>query len=226
MKNNYSLYDNESLPILKIETFYSNSEFKNISYKVFNPLNLSQELNLEYCTNMDIEIRLPIKFNYYENNLIEAAKKYGYNIFDENDPFYNDVCSKFQYGSKDISLSERHNLLNLTGKKLSLPGCNYSSTDLDTYKGIYKCKNHNNGFIDNYLYKYNPKKDEDDDFISALNKYIDYYSPNDIKYKDKVDELYLVLKKILIFRNILILILLKYLNVLKTLLLKKILVLL
>ena len=68
----------------------------NINYKVFNPLNLSQELNLEYCANMDIEIRLPI-FNNYEERLIEAAKKYGYNIFDKNDPFYNDVCSKFNY---------------------------------------------------------------------------------------------------------------------------------
>ena len=49
LKKNYSLNDNEPLPILKIENFYSNSEFKNISYTVFNPLNLSQELNLEYC---------------------------------------------------------------------------------------------------------------------------------------------------------------------------------
>ena len=107
MKNNYSLYDNESLPILKIETFYSNSTFMNINYKVFNPLNLSQELNLEYCANMDIEIRLPIRFNYSEERLIEATKKYGYNIFGKNDPFYNNVCSKFSYDYMDISLSER-----------------------------------------------------------------------------------------------------------------------
>ena len=46
---------------------------------------------------MDIEIRLPKRFNFYEENLIKKAKYYGYNIFDKNDPFYNDVCSKFTY---------------------------------------------------------------------------------------------------------------------------------
>ena len=89
---------------------------------------------------MDIEIRLPIRFKYYEENLIKRAKYYGYNIFEKNDPFYNDVCSKFTYDNMDISLSERQNLLNLTGKNLCIPGCNYSNFDIDNMKSICKCK--------------------------------------------------------------------------------------
>lgn len=154
----------------------------NINYKVFNPLNLSQELNLDYCANMDIEIRLPIRFNYYEKNLIKRAKYYGYNIFDKNDPFYNDACTKFTYDNMDISLSERQNLLNLTGKNLCIPGCNYSNFDIDNMKSICKCKNYINSFIDNSVSNNNKNKDEDEDELINFKS-----TPYNNKNKDEDD---------------------------------------
>ena len=40
-------------------------------------------------------------------DLIIKTKNLGYNIFDLNDPFYNDICSVFTFNNSDISLSER-----------------------------------------------------------------------------------------------------------------------
>ena len=68
----------------------------------------------------NIEIRIPMAFKSYIMDLILEARKLGYNIFNLNDSFYNDICSVFSYNNSDISLSERKNLLDLSDEELQI----------------------------------------------------------------------------------------------------------
>ena len=38
-------------------------------------------------------------FKSYKMDLILEARKLGYNIFNSNDSFYNDICSVFSYNN-------------------------------------------------------------------------------------------------------------------------------
>ena len=78
-----------------------------VYYEIYNPLNFSQKLNLDVCKDDLIEIRIPVMFKKYELDLINKVEELGYNIFDLNDKFYHDICSKFIYNNSDISLSEK-----------------------------------------------------------------------------------------------------------------------
>jgi hypothetical protein len=73
-------------------------------------------------------------------DLILETKKLGYNIFDLNDSFYNDICSIFSYNNSDFSLSERKNLIDLSDEILCLKGYSYSGYDIVTFRIICLCK--------------------------------------------------------------------------------------
>jgi hypothetical protein len=132
LKSKYSIKDEISLIILKIENMDNHSDYINVYYEVLNPLNLSQKLNLTECQNNLIEIRLPIKMKEYHLNLIKYTKEMGYDIFNLNDPFYNDICSTFTYNNSDISLSERKNLLDLSHENFCIENCIFTTIDNNT----------------------------------------------------------------------------------------------
>jgi hypothetical protein len=140
LKSKYSIKDEISLIILKIENMDNHSDYINVYYEVLNPLNLSQKLNLTECQNNLIEIRLPIKMKEYHLNLIKYTKEMGYDIFNLNDPFYNDICSTFTYNNSDISLSERKNLLDLSHENFCIENCIFTNIDNNTLRSICKCK--------------------------------------------------------------------------------------
>jgi len=64
---------------------------------------------------------------------------YGYNIYNINDSFYNDICSIFNYNDSDFSLSERKTLLDLSDENLTIPRCKYTGFDIKTIRTIYSC---------------------------------------------------------------------------------------
>jgi hypothetical protein len=135
-KKKYLIPDELPIPILKIESMNNHSKNIELYYEFFNPLNLSQKLDLNLFSQNYIEIRIPNSLKQYKIDLILKVKNSGYNIFDLNDPFYTDICSVFTYNNSDISLSERKNLLDLSDEDLCLVGCNYSNIDIKTLKTI------------------------------------------------------------------------------------------
>lgn len=100
LKKKYFIPYELPIPVLKIEIL--NNYFNNlqISYELFNPTNLSNKLDFDSFTqNYYIEIRIPMAFKSYKMDLILEARKLGYNIFNSNDSFYNDICSVFSYNN-------------------------------------------------------------------------------------------------------------------------------
>ena len=103
LKQKYLIPDDLSIPILKIETYNNHSNILQVSYELYNPLNLTQKLDLNLFDLNYIEIRIPMVIKSYKMDLILKAKNLGYNIFDLNDSFYHDICSVFTYNNSDIS---------------------------------------------------------------------------------------------------------------------------
>ena len=146
LRRKYSINVGIPLIIFKIENMDNHLDYINVYYEVVNPLNLSQKLNLTECKNDLIEIRLPIKMKEYHLKLIQYTKEKGYNIFDLQDSFYNDICSIFSYNNSDISLSERKKLLDLSHENFCIENCVFSTIDINTLKSICYCKSDNYNF--------------------------------------------------------------------------------
>jgi hypothetical protein len=67
-----------------------------------------KKLDLNVCNDIKINIYHPVILDDSLSNLIEKTSKLGYNIFDESDSFYNDICIKFTTeNGTDILLSDR-----------------------------------------------------------------------------------------------------------------------
>ena len=154
-----------------------------IYYELFNPNNFSEKLDLNLCSKQNVEIRIPINIKQYKIELILKTKSLGYNIFDLNNSFYNDICSVFTYNDSDISLSERRHLLDLSDENLCMVGCNYSNIDINTLRSICICKISNANANDT-----SESKDDknniniaDNNFLNSLTKDLDISKASNIK---------------------------------------------
>ena len=113
-------------------------------------------------------------------NLILKTKNLGYNIFDLNDSFYNDICSVFSYNDSDFSLSERKSLLDLSDENLCMIGCNQSNFDIKTLRSICSCKIGEN--MNESIYSSeNEINNENDNAFIVLKKNIDISKSSNIK---------------------------------------------
>ena len=80
LKNEYSINQNASLLILKIDSFIEGSKIPDIQYEVYHPINKSK-LDLSFCDNAKIEINIPVS--------IDEDKLYKY---EPESNYYNDRC--------------------------------------------------------------------------------------------------------------------------------------
>ena len=58
-------------------------------------MNMTAPLNLSICYNDTIIISSPVKLDNLTSSLYNSLKESGYDLFNQDDPFYNDICSKF-----------------------------------------------------------------------------------------------------------------------------------
>ena len=139
-KQYYSINDQLPIPIFKIETLNNHSDNIELYYELFNSSNISTKLDFNITYKNFIEIRLPKMLKPYKMDVIFKTRDLGYNIFDLNDSFFNDICSVFTYNNTDFSLSERKTLIDLSDEVLCLNRCNYSNYDIKTLRTICLCK--------------------------------------------------------------------------------------
>ena len=177
LKEKYLIKDNIPLIILKIETINNHSDYMNAFYEIYNPLNLSEKLNLDECENNFIEIRVPIQMKKYQLDLINAVKDLNYNIFDLNDPFYNDICSVFSYNNTIFSLSERKTLLDLSNENFCMENCNFSNIDTLTLRSICYCNKNNNNSDENSISNTTNKEN----YFNRLKESINFSKSSNIK---------------------------------------------
>ena len=93
----------------------------------------------EFCDKTTINIGIPIEISLEDKTSYKDIKnEYGYNIFNSDDPFYNDKCTKFttQFDS-DITLKKRNELYLIYTKIYCSDKCLYDK--FDENKDILYC---------------------------------------------------------------------------------------
>ena len=145
MKSNYSVIDlkecadllkrenrldpNTDLIILKYENEnenITNGNEKSIQYEVYAP-NSTTKLDLSVCSHVKINIYIPIQLTEETQELYEDLKSQGYDLFDENDRFYKDICTPYKSeNGTDVLLSDRYNDYFLSNELICQSNCEYS----------------------------------------------------------------------------------------------------
>ena len=145
LKESNNIPKEDPLIILKYEKSTNFAFEKNVQYEIYNPITFDK-LNLDICNKNDIDIVIPMELNEDIEKLYDSLKEEGYNLFNEKDKFYSDICSPYtaQNGA-DVLLDDRflyfyNKVINIT----TCPkDCKYSKFFFDTKTLSCQCKANN-----------------------------------------------------------------------------------
>ena len=132
-----------SQPLIIFKTDIRITEFFTtyVLYEVYNPLTL-EKLNLTACINDEISINIPAELNSNIKQLYSSLNESGYNLFNERDSFYDDLCTTYtSFNETDILLSDRKKDIYTEGQSQPIcqKGCKLSSYDLNYHKARCDC---------------------------------------------------------------------------------------
>jgi len=137
LKVAYKIDANSALIIKKYEQLSIPAE-RNVQYEVYHPVT-KQRLNLSICEQDNVTIYIPIEVEEKTLELYKELEKSGYDMFNIDDPFYNDICCTFKSkDGTDVLLSDRKNDYYNNTYSTCQSNCQYSSFD-SKYK-LLKCE--------------------------------------------------------------------------------------
>jgi len=131
--------NNTSLILLIFETNYENSTIKNVQYEIFNPITKQKITDLSVCDSDKIDIYVPTNLDNETLTIYKDLKNQGYDIFNPNDIFYNDVCTKYtSVNQTDLTLNDRKNIF-YTEQNFCQENCQYDGINLDIIYAKCEC---------------------------------------------------------------------------------------
>ena len=131
--------------IIRVIYLYREGNSPQVSYKIHNPFN-GEVLDMSVCEGIKLSIVSNIKdFNELNISLISEFFNQEINIFDRQNPFFNDLCFLYRAYGKDVPLDDR---LMLFYQNFSLcdTGCELESIDMKTYDFLCSCEFKNEEF--------------------------------------------------------------------------------
>ena len=138
LKEKYKIDKEDSLIIYKMEKVGTIASQKNIQYEVYNPNNL-EKLDLSVCTNEKINIFIPVTLSEDKLGLQKDLLGYGYDLFNPNDSFYQDICASYtSVNGTDILLSDRRAYFYNDTETSCQEDCSYSQYTAETK--LLKCE--------------------------------------------------------------------------------------
>jgi len=132
LKDHYHINKNGSLLIMKFEKITNISSERALQYEIYNPYN-KEKLNLSICINTTIDVYTPIILSEKLKNLYEDLKYMGYDLFDINSPFYQDICTPYTTNDgTDVSLTDRVNYYFNNEETVCQSNCKFSKYLVDS----------------------------------------------------------------------------------------------
>ena len=126
LRKAYNINENDSLIFVKTEDKSDKASQKNVKFEVLEPYNKTR-LNLSLCDESPINLIIPMDITEETKQLYEQMKESGYDMFDINDPFYQDICTPFDSGNgTDILLSDRVDYIYNTENTQCQSNCQFS----------------------------------------------------------------------------------------------------
>ena len=141
LKKKYCKSENDSLIILKFDIKLNEEQSTYVKYEIYEP-EFKSKINLNECPNVNFVINMPINFDSEIESAYEMLSKEGYNLFDENDSFYNDICTTYTNDKgTDVLLSDRRTDFYQKTINISLcqSECEFQSFDKETKKARCHC---------------------------------------------------------------------------------------
>ena len=149
----YNIPENEVLLIIRIDVQREDTTSYQVEYEIYSE-NLT-ELNLSYCKNENIIVKLP---HFINENLLNKCNKlnnFGYDFFNSNNSFYNNICTRYtsEYNT-DMTINDRRKYY-YTKELLCEENCNYVSYNCSNMKVTCDCpvKTQISSYL-NYTYNY------------------------------------------------------------------------
>ena len=110
-----------------------------VEYEVYSPIT-KKKLDLSFCENTQIDIYVPLNLDNYTNDLYNSMNKNGFDIFNVNNSFYNDVCIPFTSDDgTDMTLNDRQNTYYNDNITLCESSCIYKSYNSTNGKAKCQC---------------------------------------------------------------------------------------
>ena len=141
LRESNGIPDNLSLIVYKIDIKPPNLTQTYIQYEIYDPVHLKL-LNLSICKESTISISAPVKLPQESSSLYDSLKGFGYDLFDENNEFYTDICSVFtSENGTDMTLNDRKQLIFQKAGNVSLcqERCELESYNSTNKKAKCKC---------------------------------------------------------------------------------------
>ena len=142
LKEKYNILKSESLIIFKTDSKSEDLKTTYVQYEIYNP-NTLEQLDLSICQDYPININIPILLDSEVELLYKSLNESGYNLFDANDSFYNDVCTTFKTeNNTDITIEDRRKHFYESNENLTLCqiGCSFQNYNSKTKKSNCKCR--------------------------------------------------------------------------------------
>ena len=107
-------------------------------YEVFEPID-KKKLNLSICDNVTIDLYIPLGLSEKLGNLYNELKDMGFDLFDINSPFYQDICVPYKsLNDTDVLLSDRVNYYYNNDETLCQSNYKFSNYSMETQ--LLKCE--------------------------------------------------------------------------------------
>ena len=114
--------------IIKFEKVSDISSERSLQYEVYEPFNKTK-LNLSICENITINIYILVILSGKTQNLFNELKDFGYDLFDINSPFYQDICTPYKSSDgTDVPLTDRINSYYNNGETSCQSNCKFSES--------------------------------------------------------------------------------------------------
>ena len=141
LKDKNNLTNEESLIVIKTDIKSEDLSTTYVQYEIYNPNNL-ERLDLSYCQDVKIEVNIPVNLNSQTISLYDSLIESGYNLFDTEDDFYNDICAVYTSENRtDMTLEDRKKeIYSISGNiTMCQTGCEFVSYNITTRKAKCDC---------------------------------------------------------------------------------------
>ena len=175
--NKFDLDEESNIYILIADLPSNDSRTATSDYKFKFILENGTELNL---SNIDedfyIDVSVPIRnLNLSNFHYITYFIEQGYDIYNKNSTFYNNICSNAHYNKNDIVIIDRKKEIFPNNVILCKSDCTYKSVNIDDKRIVCECNlNANNKKEEVANYFLNEEEEESGNFINYLLNKINY----------------------------------------------------
>jgi hypothetical protein len=142
LRAKYNISPQYSFVIYKTDIKTKDLSNTYVQYEVYNPLTFAPIDYKADCSKETISVSVPVNLNYDTKLLTDSTSNRGYNVFNSNDSFYNDICATYTTeNGTDITLNDRKNVVEESGTVINFcqEGCEMIEFDNKIQKAKCDC---------------------------------------------------------------------------------------